>query len=352
MKTQLTLILVLAWSWFGMVLPANASIQWRISIKFVLGPGLQMPAYGGLLDPFMAAELAILSINTDLEIKGSPYRLVLIEAIAVAGIDEFYAADVSHENAVSLDANAKADKDRYCWRDDAINVYINGTSSGTFAGYCSFPGSDRDVILIRADASTSTLFHEIGHFFNLRHTHSGSDYDAQIGCDGGTFIPGNSDGCDDTLPDLPCFDRDDIAMESYGQPYESVSNAEQVLVDNTWLNLMSYHKKGTVITPDQWARVDEATTDSRNHVVGPRHWFVDWNNGCASPNGSRCCAINGIGIFSQLQAGGGPFPTVFGAMDAAQSGDLLRIRQGTYPEGLLITKALTLQAEDGPVILR
>jgi hypothetical protein len=351
MKTKLLIILAF-WSWAALAPQTQAITHWRISIKFILGPGLEMPAYASPLNPFTAAETAILGINADLESKGSPYRLQLVEAIAVAGIDEYYAADVTHENTASLDADAKADMDRFCWREDAINVYINGTLSGTYAGYCSFPGWDKDVILLRANASTYTLFHEIGHFFNLRHTHHGSNYNAEEGCEGGSFFPGNDDGCDDTLPDLPCFNRDGIANASYGQPYNALSPAEKTLVDNTWLNLMSYHKKDTVITPDQWTRVDEASAGSRKHVVGPRHWFVNWENGCKNPNGSHCCAFISLNKFGFLQTGGGPFPTVSAAINAAGKGDLLRISKGTYPEKLTISKALTLRAEKGAVLMR
>jgi hypothetical protein len=98
-------------------------------------------------------------------------------------------------------------------------------------------------------------------------------------------------------------------------------------------NLMSYHHAGSEITADQWVRVTEATDGSRNHVAGIRHWFVDLNNGCDTPNGSRGCAMDGIPLFGlpmpMPHYGGGPFPTVGEAIDAAESGDLLRIGAGS-----------------------
>lgn len=332
-------------------LKCSAEIYWRISIKFIMGPALEMPAYGPF-DPFTGAALNIQVINADLEGKGSPYRFQLIEAIAVPGISEFFGEPVNEDTRDALDAAAKADKDLYAWRDDAINVYVNGTSSGTYAGYCSFPSGGKEAIIVRADSSASTLFHETGHFFNLRHTHHGSVYDPDIGCNGGPYFAGDEDGCDDTLPDHPCFDRDGIAEHSFGNPYDALSAARKQLVDNTWLNLMAYHHEGTRITSDQWTRVDEATAEVRSYVVEQRHWFVDLNNGCDAPNGSRRCAFNSIGPFGILQSGGGPFPAVGDGVDAAAAGDLVRIHAGTYDESLTIAKAVTLRADHGLVTIR
>jgi hypothetical protein len=244
-----------------------------------------------------------------------------------------------------------ADPTLYGWRDDAINVYINGNTDGTFVGYCSIAGTGHHAILLRRDASDATFFHELGHLFGLWHTHQGSDYTPGEGCDG-IHAPGNGDSCEDTLPDHPCYERDDIAAHSYGDGYDGLTPVQQEPVDNTWYNLMSYHHVAVQVTPDQWDRVAEATAGERLNVSAARDWFVDLHNNCGEPTGGPVCGYTGYSWIGLLNPGGGPFPTVAQALDAAESGDRLRIRPGTYTETLTIDQAVTLTADGGPALLR
>ena len=333
--------------------PSAAEIPWRMSVKLVLGPGFQqIPNYGYYSpDPFVGVSNNVQWINVQLADKGSPYQIDLIEVMAISGIEEFFDKAVDSASRDELQAHAIAYPNLYGWREDAINVYILGTMSGTFVGYCS-TASTNHAILLRADSSARTFFHELGHFFDLLHTQQGSNYDAADGCEP-PYVAGTNDLCDDTLADHPCFDRDDIAETNYlGMAYDDLPSNHQQLVDNTWFNLMSYHKKGTVITSDQWERVEVASDEWRNYVVGQRHWFVDLGNTCNAPNGSRRCAYNDIILFGILQTGGGPFPSVGEGLDVAGSGDLIRIRSGTYHETLTLSQSVTLRAEDGQVIIR
>ena len=338
--------------WVIIAIPSVAEIPWRMSVKLVLGPGFQqIPNYGGnAVDPFVGVSNNVHWINVQLADNGSPYQIELIEVMAVSGMEDFYDREVDATSRDEMQANATEDPDLYAWRDDAINVYILGTMSGTYAGYCSI-SSNNHAILLRADSSVSTFFHELGHFFDLRHTHVGSNYRAADGCEA-PYEAGGGDLCEDTLPDHPCFDRDGIAENYYlGLPYGDLLSDQQQLVDNTWFNLMSYHHEGTLITSDQWERVEVASNEWRNHVVGRRHWFVDLENTCTTPNGSRRCAYTSFDLNGVLRNGGGPFPTVGEGLDAAEAGDLLRIRTGSYQETLTISQSITLRAEGGSVII-
>jgi hypothetical protein len=351
MKAKTVLVFVVSCLWMAL-LPAVAA-DWRISVKLILGPESEVPVYGNpnAGDSFQNVAATMDQLNIWLQVFDTPYQFDLIEVLALQGLETYFDAEVDAGTRDGLEASALADPALYGWRDDAINVYINGNTDGTFVGYCSIAGTDHHAILLRQDASDATFFHELGHYFSLWHTHQGSDYIPGEGCEG-IHAPGNGDYCEDTLPDVPCYERDDIAAHSYGEGYDGLTPAQQELVDNTWYNLMSYHHAGVQVTPDQWDRVAEATAGERLNVSAARDWFVDLDNNCDGPTGGRVCGYTGTSWIGLLQAGGGPFPTVAQALDEAQSGDRLRIRPGTYAETLTIDQAVTLTADGGPALLR
>jgi hypothetical protein len=114
----------------------------------------------------------------------------------------------------------------YAWNYGAINIYINQNTGG---GKCSFPSDGRSIIVIGPGAIWnsgnpvgSTTLHEIGHYFNLSHTHT--------------------DDVADTLGDSPFWSQDQIAGNSFsGKTYNQLSAGEKQQVDDVWQNLMSYH---------------------------------------------------------------------------------------------------------------
>src|SRR5262245_40141367 len=117
----------------------------------------------------------------------------------------------------------------YAWNNRAINIYIN---QGTSGGFCSFPDEGRNIIVVGAVSANAgnTQLHEIGHYFNLCHTH---------GC-----ASTSDDGVADTLTDSPMWNEDGIANNSFLKKYNDLSAGEKQQVDDVILNLMSYH--GTV----------------------------------------------------------------------------------------------------------
>ncbi|UCD18401.1 MAG: hypothetical protein JSV44_05700, partial [Candidatus Zixiibacteriota bacterium] len=106
---------------------ASAYVQVRISIKFIVDANGNRPATGRL--------------NTDAEIIGefdwgntilaadnnmSEFRLQRVEFVNLSGVSQWYSASSNETNRDNLRAAAIADPTTYRWRNDAINIYING----------------------------------------------------------------------------------------------------------------------------------------------------------------------------------------------------------------------------------
>ncbi|MEM9547531.1 MAG: Kazal-type serine protease inhibitor domain-containing protein [Bacteroidota bacterium] len=154
----------------------------------------------------------------------------------------------------------------YLWSETSINFYIlsGSPTANNFGGYCSFPDNHSAIIMGRSNKGFSTHLHEIGHFFNLIHT-MGNGCGSCSNCS----VPGD-DEVDDTHPDLPCWDNNDIALFSqYMTSYSNLSPAEQLDIDQTYQNIMSYHNNREYLTPGQMERWCEAINmyDSRAMVI-------------------------------------------------------------------------------------
>jgi hypothetical protein len=132
-----------------------------------------------------------------------------------------------------------ADPATYGWRDDALNVYVNGSNTGIFGGLAFQPS---DIMAIAQNSGARVILHETGHSMNLFHTH------ATDGADGG-------DECSDTILDDPSWTRDDIALNNFGATYGSLSPAQQGQVDLVWQNIMSYHPGRSLLSPCQLDRM-------------------------------------------------------------------------------------------------
>src|SRR4051812_25601305 len=282
---------------------AQAQIEFRVSAKFILDSGGNLPSNNGGVGSSRAdvtnaaaVQAQIDMANTILDAHGRGQRYRLTEVVNLSGVSQWFntpARDSNNRNA--LESAATGNKALYAWRDNSINVYINNTSSGV----CSFPG-DHNLIFMGSRAYTTLFVHEAGHFFNLYHTHQGESGCADsCGC-GETLTPGNSDGVGDTLPDHECFGQDNIASWSFGgRNYSQLNSGEQWQTDNVWLNIMSYHLPQNRFTSDQLDRLTDAADDQRSFAATARTRFVDRNNSCPFQNGTSSC-----GVF------GGPYSTV------------------------------------------
>jgi len=322
---------------------SQAQLEWRISVKFILGPSGQRPSNSGCFGDSGVALIDNASVvsninyaNQLLDRTGRGYRFRLTEIQDVSGWSGFFsiaARDAGNKAAVEAVATSNATtRAQFFWRDNAINVYINNTSSG----YCSFPGSG-NVIFAGSCAYDTLIIHESGHFMNLAHTHDTEQFlnangtSCSSGCSCAQLIGGN-DGINDTPLDHECWNRAQIVAANPGFSSDGI--------DNTWLNIMSYHLPQDRFTSDQLDRMTDTSNGARFNLATGRTRFVDRNCGTILSDGSSGC-----GLFS------GPYRTVGGGVSAANNGDIVLIRPGTYAEPGTINKAVTLRATRGPATI-
>lgn len=325
--------------------PASAQIQWRISVKFILGAGGQAPTntstnFGVSGINFTSRQAVTDNINFANQLlarTGRGFRFNLTEIQDVTGAEGFFNQSArSLANKVALEAVANsnaASRAQFFWRDNAINVYINNTSSGI----CSFVGSG-NIIFAGSASYDALILHESGHFFNLFHTHNTERYRNSDGstcesadCSCAQLI-GGDDGITDTVFDHQCWDRAALVANNPG--------ASAFQIDNVWLNLMSYHLPQDRFTDDQMDLLSDTASVARNFVTTGRTWFVDRNCGSIIRNGSsRCDAFSG------------PFGLVRDGLNSASSGDIVLIRAGNYNERTTFNRAATLRASRGAVVI-
>lgn len=335
MKTRLSMqwLAVLAGLAFSVV-GASAQLEWRISVKFILGPSGERPSNSGgfsvsgvTLGSPEAVSSNMVFANSLLDRTGRGYRFRLTEIRDVNGWSVFFNLPARDEgNKAALEAVATSNattRAQFFWRDDAINVYINNTSSG----YCSFPGSG-NVIFIGSDAYDTLILHEASHFLNLLHTHNSEQYRnsngtaCNLGCSCVQLI-GGDDGIGDTLLDHQCWSRAQMAAGNPG--------ATPAQIDNTFLNVMSYHLPQDRLTTLQLDRATDASNGARFGVANGRTRFVDRNASGFIQNGSSS--------FPYLSVGGG--------YNSAANGDIVLVRPGVYSEPGTYTKPVTFRATRG-----
>jgi hypothetical protein len=330
-----------AWTRWGLLCaaallatPCFGQLELRISVKFILGPGGERPSNSGGFGTNSVAltnEAAVLRNidhqNVMLDRTGRGYRFRLTEIQSVSGWSGFFSLNARDAaNKVALEAVATSNattRAQFHWRDNAINVYINNTSSG----YCSFPGQG-DVIFVGSAAYDTLIMHESGHFLNLAHTHDTEQFrnsngsTCNLGCSCAQLI-GGDDGLTDTLLDHECWSRNQMAA---GNPGASESE-----IDRAFRNLMSYHLPQDNLTTQQLDRATDAANTSRSAVATGQTRFVDHTG------------------FSFLQTGSSalPYISVTNGYNNAVAGDIVLVRPGQYAEPGTYTKPVTFRATRG-----
>ncbi len=354
----------------GVSTPVRADIVVRISVKAVLNPatGLRQPGVSDLV-----FSNTVFGMNALLAKFGRGYRYewvgnALIEVGGLGqtntGPSQYYDVDFPDDpNGATLrqqfEANAIAHPVAYAWDTNAANLYIVHMGGRKGGSSSSFPPDQLTLLLGNAPPGRGygkvyTVIHELGHHFNLRHTHQGQTYlnadhtACTNNCACALVIGGNDDLIDDTIPDNECWhSQDDIAQGNYGMNYADLTTARQAAVDRVWLNIMSYHEgnQGTnednLFTSDQLDRWTDSANHDRPAEVSGLTRFVDLNNACPAPIGSSAC----------VSGSGGPFPTVADGIASANDGDVVLIRAGHYNEQMTIRKAITLRATRGDALL-
>ena len=313
----------------GCVSLAPAQIKMRVSVKFILGPFGEMPAGGnGTFDEFVDIANQVDAANQILRATGRGYEFEIQEITTVSGpATAFF--NSPREDKDDLEAAAEDDPPGFKWRDNAINMYVNNAQGSAI---CSLPSDE--VILFGQKSRDTSLFHESGHYFNLKHTHEGEQFygtDAQLcvvvdpvsPCSCASHVGGNDDAVDDTITDNECWTAADILANNPG--------ATALEVANVFNNMMSYHDTRDRLTSDQLDIWADAANGPRNNVVNASTRFVD---------------LNGIGVV-QLGSSAFPFLNMTDGVNNANPGDIVLIRAGNYNEPIRITKPVTLRASRG-----
>jgi hypothetical protein len=260
------------------LLAEDPYIYIRLSFKIIRSINGDIPT-GGCVDNSLTAEQNILAnidtcvskMNKFMDSYQRGYRFVLTEKIFISsnvgtpGPSGWYDTNFFDQTMVTIFDNGvpkligagiinkytmeslAQTQPIYQWREDAINIYIQ---EGTPGGICSFPATDpgisnldhdQEIIIVGSGlCSGYLLLHEIGHFFSLCHTQGCfcAQCDDTIGT--ACTVPGN-DEITDNLPDLACWDEDQISMNSFGNNFQNINSGQQKLVLDTYKNLMSYH---------------------------------------------------------------------------------------------------------------
>ena len=338
MTSWRAMLLLAGLAWLVSSCEAAAQIDWRVSVKVVLrSDGTRPP--GGILTTDAGVESALAAANELIGRFGRGYQYRLTEIVDLPGHANLLDQDCQVASSNIL-AGVQTNAGSYVWRNNAINVYITRTSD---TEGCAFNG----LLVLNFNTNPKVFVHESGHFFGLDHTQGrgcrGCDDPTPPGLPPGmcSIFPGD-DQISDTLPDLQCWFRNDIATNFFGRFYTNLLAAEKIRVDNTTSNIMSYRPQfRDILTSGQLDRMADTSNDTRRNVASGLTWFVDRDNRCTGRTGSSACT-NGTE---------GPLQTVTTGVNRASAGDIVLIRPGHYNEPMTISKAVTLRATRGDAVV-
>jgi hypothetical protein len=322
----------------------DSVINIRLSYKVILNPN-------NGLRPSLATDTtitrAVRGMNTLLKSYWRGYRMQLTEIVEVGGLGDtngpsrWYSIDLDDSTKNVMEHAAENDPANYAWRDNAINIYINQGQGG---GICSFPppdpGSDEEIIIVGfiAVRDSSTHLHEIGHFFDLCHTQGCLCGPCSSTKTGTCYTTPGDDEIEDTLPDLPCWGLDQIAMNYFSKNYKDLDDGQKKQVDDVADNVMSYHHLAPLRNPLR--RLTEGQLDHWTDAAVRYNSRIDVRDGRAI-----FVATNGGTILTSNGTSSSPFALNWATFVANQNGnDILIMRPGTYNTSITIKKPMTIRA--------
>jgi hypothetical protein len=332
-------------------------INLRMSVKIVVHPTTGARPAG--VTPVLLTQ-AVARANQWMDGYWRGYRYELAEVVNIGGPSQggvngpskWFNADCgSAANWPQFQRDTQTNG-LYLFRANAINYYITLATNWNTGGAASFPWQTtngwRSCWGIVNDGPF-WIVHECGHFFGLPHTHGGCDCPGNLSnC---TTLNGFSVGDDEIADTLPegrgdfCFTSiDHITRANFNKWFTNCTPSEQVLAQNTFYNVMSYHdptNKDVFIDRMTELQHDVLTTyanTDRANVASGFTLFVNPSTDCFFQNGLRTtCGQLGLG---------GPFEYVTNAVQAARAGggDIILLRPGSYNERTTINKPVTLRA--------
>jgi hypothetical protein len=324
---------------WGSIHALHADISVRLSVKFILNSDGTRPT-GRNIDISTTAgfQAEVDWGNQVLAATGRGFQLSVVEYLditpsAPSGQPSDYWYNLNaRTNRQLFESAALADTTTTTWRwnSAALNIYVNNSSSGS----CSFVGNGSSISLGGTIFTQGTIVHEIGHFFNLRHTHAN---DVDCTTTPGPYAPADGDSLAVTLTDHNCLNTIDLlsAANFGGRVFSALTAEEQARVNSSWLNVMSYHVESQLLDDQMDIWSDNANV-SRLFACSGRTWFV-------STAGSDIWL--GDSAFA-------PFKTIPRAVSAISTpNDIIMLRAGNYTVPGSISTACTLRTMRGPTTI-
>jgi hypothetical protein len=322
----------------GCISQVRAEITVRLSVKFIQNSDGTRPS--GNISTSGGFDAEITRGNQILAATGRAYKLQVVEYLdirppAPAGSNANYWFTLpARANRAVIEAAALADMATWNWNGSTINMFVNNSSSGQ----CSFVGSGTSISF-GGGVGAGTVLHEVGHFFDLRHTHA-NDYTNNTSPLIFTLADlADGDGLVETALDNPNItNNNQLCVALFNKAYTNASAGEQVVVDSAYENVMSYHNEN-VLLPVQLDIWTLNGNGARQGFCSGRTWFVA-NEGSDGDSGDNA---------------GSPFATLSKGLSSLSSGDdVILLRAGDYysPAGGLINTRCTLSATRGAVSIR
>lgn len=320
----------------------RADIKVRLSVKFIHdNDATGSPPAASNIGTQTGFAAEVVRGNAVLAATGRGYTLEVVEYLPIqppapANQPADYWFNLpARSNKQTIENAALAATAVWRWHPSAINIYVNNSASGQ----CSFVGGGSSIAL-GSTIGIGTVLHEIGHFFNLAHTHAG-DYADQPNPASGIFTAADlhdGDGFAETANDNPNIgNHDQLSGALFGHNYNAATAAEKATVDSAYENVMSYHNENTLLS----VQSDYSTlfaNNQRNGVCNGKTWFL-------ATDGSTLASGTGAAL---------PLATISaGLSHVATPNDILLLRAGSYsaPPGGTISTPCTLRATRGSVTI-